>query len=472
MVIQNIVFPDEFCPEESIYFHTDGKTDAKNGTVLLKEGEYFSTFAYMNVLDAGFWRTYTDVRDITLRLFTVGKGSLKIYIKKENETELFKELEFSAGQMDTDLSSIEDGLIYFSLTAKEPSCFLRAFYSSEIRQPNEVRIAAAAAGISGRLENVLAALEESSFFEKEKALYGALKVYSEEGEKEPPLFDTLLSRIREDRGEFPCTHVLFLTDEGEFRIEGLYRLYAFLSMVKEEYKDSPVSATVLCGSARNVIHTSKEVWNHSEIIHKDEGKDISSGVNILTRESLTEDASEGGSYALWRLCAYPAGYALENRPYPFYGGEGSAEYGLRCGKEPAELKGFEAFGGAFEKEKSPEDIYYEVRNGLITDMMESYETDVFPVLGRWNKKYKLYKSAGAAKERYCCALALRHASKPGLCRKNSGKAPAGSFRILKRKRLLKPAAVLLKGFSVIYIYIGYSFFRDRYIRIRREQRWQ
>ena len=466
MIIQNIVFPDAECAESAVYFHTDGKISSENNTVFLKEGEYFSSYAYMNVLDIGFWKKYTDVRDITLRLFAVGKGELKIYIKNGEDTAVYKELEYGAGQTDIDLSDIEEGLVYFSLAAKEASCLLKAFYSSAIREPNEVRIAAAAAGISGRLKEVSDKLGGSLFFKQDAACCGKLKVYCAEGGFEGTVFDSLLFNIRQDQENFRCTHIVFMTDEGDFCEEGLYRLYAFFSMVKEEYKDRPVSGRIFYSDKRSVVYSSCEKWNGSDIIHSD------GGLDVALPENIAGCGAPYGDYGLWRLCAYPAQYPLSEKPFAFYGVYTDAEYGLRYGKKPLVIRGFEAFGGAFEKEKLPEDIYYEARNGLVLDMMESYEADAFPVLERWNAKYRLYKEAGDSKGCFGCALALLHASRPGIFRKKGGKAPKKTSDILKRKRLLKPACVLVKWFALAYIYTGYSFFRDRFTDIRRKQTWQ
>lgn len=466
MVIQNIVFPDSSCAQDTIYFHTDGKVNPEDNTVFLNKGEYFSAYAYINVLDIGFWKKYTDVRDITLRLFTVGKGELKIYIKKEEGTEVFKELSYGAGQTDIDLGEVKEGLVYFSVTAEEPSCFLKAFYSSEIRKPNEVKIAAACAGINGRLKEVSEKLGGSLFFGNKKPYCGNLKVYSEEGDSPDGVFDTLLFRIRQDYENFPCTHTVFMTDEGDFCEEGFYRLFAFLSTVKEEYKDRPVSGRIFYSENRSVIYGGAEKWDNTQALHTDGGLDVS------LPEGIKPDKEPFGDYGLWRLCAYPADYSLKERPFLFYRGFADAEYGLRSSSKPLVLRGFEAWGGSFEKEKTPEDIYYEVRSAFVLNMTEKYEADAFFVLEKWNEKYKFYKEYAGPEERYCCALALAHAARPGIFRKRSGRAPEKSFAVLNRKKLVKPAAVLLKGAAAAYIYIGYSFFRDRYIEIRREQRWQ
>ena len=66
MVIQNLVFPDEICPEREMYFRAGEETKIEEDHIWIPFGDCISTDTYMNGLNLACWGTYTGIKEVIL----------------------------------------------------------------------------------------------------------------------------------------------------------------------------------------------------------------------------------------------------------------------------------------------------------------------------------------------------------------------------------------------------------------------
>lgn len=79
IILQNLVFPDEICPEEEMYYRSLENMKKKEKGFLLAPGASVTADTYMNVLDVGWLQKYTQIEQILLELQVLGSGKLKIW---------------------------------------------------------------------------------------------------------------------------------------------------------------------------------------------------------------------------------------------------------------------------------------------------------------------------------------------------------------------------------------------------------
>jgi len=344
-----------------------------------------------------------------------------------------------------------ESLCFFEMEAIEETMFYSACYVSEDIVPNEVRIAVIICTYhrNKQLLHNLHMFLNSRFWLEADECYEKLKIYVVDNGRDirPDFKDERvrifpnsnagggsggftrgLKEVCADQDVFPCTHTVFMDDDVEFRMESFYRLYALLSLLKPEYRMRPVAGRMFRMNNRHVQYTAAEIWNKGKIIHVGGERDM------RHRNNLSERNLSSGDYGGWWLCAYPALYSLNNKPFPFFIHCDDVEYGLRCGERPLILRGFQVWHETFEFRITPKIIYYDIRNALVVNMIKavSGETDYGLIITDWKQRLDGYHNAGAWKEKYLCALALWHFGKVGIFNNRKGKLPEIHMHIAEK----------------------------------------
>ena len=500
MNLLTLSFPDSVCEEKNIYFRTNGSfapAGARPAMVRLKDGERLSSYTYMNVFDMGFWRKYSCIKKFMLTLCVQGAGIVRICVRKGDVEKLFKEEELNGGTYETDISAIEDGLVFFCLKARGDLAFKGGAFFTPQEAPNEVYIAVNTVTYhrNEELRANLHTFTKSFFFDEKNAFYGRLKIYiTDNGDDFAPEetgasgnlcinslneagalinicrnsnkgggsggFARGISEIKKDAQNFPATHIVFMDDDVLFQQDSFGRLFAFLSFVREEYRDNPVAGRMFDADNRNIQYTAAEVWNGGELVHMEASLDMSLSENVLEEAQIT------GDYGGWWLCAYPALFLFKNAPYPFFLHCDDCEMGLRCARETLVLRGFQVWHETWDKKLTPKTAYYDARNSFILNMMENDENASGENIRRWRALLDFYHNEGRRKEKYFCALALWHASRPGLFQKTKGELLAKYEKLSQNRLYVKLAAPGLRRAAQRRMERRYGAVRQKYLEIR------
>jgi hypothetical protein len=132
LIVQNLIFP--YLGDTQLYFRIDnGKIDNKK--IFLKKNGVLKTNTFFNIFSAGKWFKYTDLQDLSLRLYGNGKVKLSIFqLYNENEKELevySKDFELETNpvvELPKNVWQFNTGMIFFSLTAYENAVLEKADY--------------------------------------------------------------------------------------------------------------------------------------------------------------------------------------------------------------------------------------------------------------------------------------------------------------------------------------------------------
>ena len=488
MIIQNIIFPDEACPEEALYFCTGGEIKNNERIVFLKAGQTLSSETYMNAFDIGWWRKYTVLRNISLRLSLCGEGKVWLCRILRGETEFLEEKSFKNEEIIFSLSEIKEGLIFFKVSAETKVIFRKGFYYEKSGALRDVRLAVNTVTFhrNAQLKKNLDKFKKSQFFQRGHSLYGRLKVYVTDNGDDFKYedssgfinicsnsnrgggsggFERGLEEIKKEWKNFPASHVVFMDDDVEFQMESFYRLFAFYSYVTKEYEAFPTAGRMFCLDNRALQYTAAEKWNKGELIHLEGNLDMS------LKENLKEEKNMAGDYGGWWLCAYPAGFALKNKPYPFFLHCDDAEYGLRSGKKAFILRGFQVWHETAASKANLKAVYYDSRNSFILNTMEGGSADSREVLGLWKKKLDFYHNQGMYKEKYYYALGLWDAAEPKRFKKNFGEISQSVLKT-ENEKIFKAAAALLHRAAEKKTEKNFSRIKKSYLFLRSTRKWQ
>ncbi|MCM1086861.1 MAG: glycosyltransferase [Muribaculaceae bacterium] len=231
------------------------------------------------------------------------------------------------------------------------------------------------------LYHSLGVIQSSRFFQTNDSLYGKLQVYVVDNASEISIpkeefisvyhnpntggsggFTRGLVEIRKELPEAGTTHVIFMDDDVEFIPETLYRLYALLSLIKEEYRDEVIAGRMFRMDDRKVQYTAAEIWNRGNIRH------LGFNADMTQLDALKEvNDNTGAEYGGWWFCCFPMSFAKNNNPLPFFLHCDDVEYGLRHGGTPIILNGIQVWHETYEYRQTPVMAYYDCRNSLVVN---------------------------------------------------------------------------------------------------------
>lgn len=493
MVIQNVIFPDEVCGIGEMYFRIYGNYEMKGCPVELRPGDTLSTDTYMNILDIGYWKKYTQLEMIVLNIRAEGRYKIRFFNVCDKKTNILLEEEVTdcgKGEIAYTLPAhMQEGFFYFQIEAREKTFFYSAMYTTETISKRKVRMAVDICTFhrNKQLRGNLLKFAESSFFDKKSELYGKLKVYVIDNGDDfyfPGInegieicrnsnrgggtggFTRGLEEIKAHYDGFPCTHTVFMDDDVEFQMESFYRLYAFFSLIKEGYADRSLAGRMFRLDQRNIQYTAVEKWNQGNIFHVGGNKDMSQREHVIEEKDLT------GEYGGWWMCAYPAEISLKNKPFPFFIHCDDVEYGLRQKKSVLTLNGVQVWHETYEYRINPKIQYYDIRNPLAVNVMQGEFSDAEQLISGWKKRMTEYHNAGKQTEKYLCALALWHFGRGCIFGISKGKLSGFHMRVSKKEKLLEVITPVFYRIAERYVRLNYKKIVERYKKSREESIWQ
>lgn len=493
MVIQNIIFPDEVCDAEEMYFRIHGNGYRKRDGIELQPTGTLTTDTYMNVLDLGHWKTYTQLQSPELHIWAEGSFVLCICrITGETEHTLFEQ-EYTLGERQEIVCSLpgsfEDGLIYFRIKALTQIIFYQALYEASGNGQRKVLLAVDLCTFhrNHQLAANLRRFAESLFCDRQSELYDSLHVcVVDNGDDfEAPFeadwlkifrnsnqgggtggFTRGLAELKKQYGTFPFTHVVFMDDDVEFQMESFYRLYAFLALMRPEYTDRSIAGRMFRLDQRNIQYTAVEKWNQGNILH------VGGNLDMNQRENLQEEKEQTGEYGGWWLCVFPAEIVQKYKPFPFFLHCDDVEYGLRQKKDVLTLRGFQVWHETYEYRVNPQILYYDVRNALTVNAMLGVFPDAELAVAGWRQRMGAYHANGKRTEEFLCALAMWHFGKRKIYKCKRGKLTKSGLWFSRQIILLKAIMPVFHRLAERYIRKHFENIMECYQKEREEAIWQ
>lgn len=492
MVLQSATFPDKVCNITELCFRTTGQIE--EGRIILLPGQMVSTDTYMNAVDLGHWNYYTTALPEQLKLCAMGRFLLSLYVlRRGKETEIYREEYFGDGKSTEEIflpENIREGILFWKIQAITNVIFHSAWYETvEMRKSREVRISLNICTYhrNRQIERNLDILKQSAFFQLNNALYGRLHIYVTDnggdfqcGIKSPYIkifqnenkgggtggFTRGLREMNQNYDAFPYTHTIFMDDDVEFQIESFYRLFAFLSFLKEQYRLNPVAGRMFRRDKKNIQYTAAEYWNQGNIVHIEGNRDMS------LKECLSEETSITGDYGGWWFCCYPSEITRKYQPFPFFLHCDDAEYGLRQKKEALILRGVQVWHETFEYRISPQIVYYDIRNALIVNVVQGYEKDYEEILRGWRQRTTDYHNQNEQKMKYMAILAMWDFLSGNVGLKRQGQISTVGLKISDYTEVLKWISPVFRRVTEIRIKRSFRKSAAKYKERMEKEVWQ
>ena len=366
----------------------------------------------------------------------------------------------TAEQLQFPFREREASCVYLSLyTETETECYDAWYLCRENRAKGRmphIRVIICTYRRREALEENLARLRASRFFDTEDALYGRLSVCVVDNASELPSIREPLLRLchnpntggsggfgrgireaRQDEAACGITHVVFMDDDARVQMESFYRLYALLALQKREYRDAVVAGRMFCLGQEQVQYTAAEIWNGGELRHVGWKLDMRKrenlrGVNAAElaetpcgaagiRETEHPGIRRGmgcgreAEYGGWWFACYPMEFVRRNDPLPFFLHCDDVEYGLRHRREhrgepcavPMLLNGIQVWHETAEMRQDVVMAYYDVRNALVVNAIYGKESDAERFLAPWRHMLARPHPKGDYRYGYMAVRALR-----------------------------------------------------------------
>ena len=404
MILQSIIFSDDICKENEIFFRVYGGADPlemfKDKELHIPAGVSVSFDAYMNIFDLKKWRGLTGMDEVYLKAECEGEGTLRVFFMDTGKKKMVAERHVdpsSDGEAGL-FFNIKDGEGYLQVEAEADGEFVIRSMSFCVSDApvNNVNLAAVICTY-GRRDKVLATIERLSGI-KDLSLYvvdnkkelpekkdAALTICQNENTGGSGGFTRGLELIREDHDKKNFSHVIFIDDDAFVNTEAIKRTHALLSFLKPEYADRSLAGRMFLTEEPWVQHTAVEIWNGGDIRH------IEGSWDMRRRENLPEiNDADGGEYG-----GFWYSFAKDNDPLPLFLHCDDVEYGLRQGKEPIILNGIQVWHESPLRRGTHIAAYYDIRNSMIVNSLgydgKSVEKASAFIFKEWRKKLDLYR---------------------------------------------------------------------------------
>lgn len=402
MRLQNIILPStDTCAEESMYFRRMGNVYyawCTDWIDIYKDGSV-SFDTYFNGFSAEKWAKYTHVKTVALTLQLSGYVRVTLMRKEKQGENILTEYagEYLCVTQKDEVkaftfpinTAVSSGMYCFTLTGIDGvSSFYGGFYAADL-PPEAVRPVKIGVDIctfrrEKFVEQNLRVLNERFLENPGSLLFDKLEVFISDNAK--TLDATALASekihvfpnrnvggaggftrgmIEIRKAGAGITHILLMDDDVILEPECLFRTYALLSCVKDEYRDAFVGGAMLRLDNRYLQTESGAVWNGGQLVS------LKSGLDLRTLDAcLFNEFEERTQYNAWWYCAFPVEVAAdENLPMPVFIRGDDVEYGLRNMKHLILMNGICVWHEPFEHKYSSYLYYYILRNRLIDNAL-------------------------------------------------------------------------------------------------------
>src|SRR4051794_3155608 len=413
-LLQRVLMPRPADPRKVRTLYLDEERSERvrvddRATGHLTAGDEVSFATYFNAFPAAYWRRWTSLSSVVLRLRLSGVGRIDVYRSKADGTIVHTTGTPVSGteeqvELELDLTPFVDGGWYwFDLTADEELTVLDAGWYAD-REP--LRAGRLAVGICtfNRPADCVAAVATIAGDPVVDAELTAV-VVADQGNKKVrddahfgPVADQLGDRLilveqgnlggsggfaramHETLEQTDATHLLFLDDDVQLEADSLHRALAF-----SRFTDSPmlVGGQMLALQDRSVLHTMGEVVDRHSFLYRPAAYGVMQ--HDFAKNSLRETAElhrrVDVDYNAWWMCLIPRETAERiGLPLPLFIKWDDAEYGLRAGAagyRTVTLPGAAIWHLAWTDKDDVSDwqAYFFARNRLIVAALHSPHED-------------------------------------------------------------------------------------------------
>lgn len=408
MLIQKILFPcPEVCDEWEMYFRgVSGQRCTKEG-IQLKKGETLSLETYFNAFSIGKWVTYTRIGNLSLELDFCGKIKVRGYhaqgsvYQEPNPEDNMKQCYFYGkarrDEIEIETEAREDGctvnfplqykegIVYVILEAEEDTVFYGGGYHSQCREKNDVTLALGICTFKREeflKKNVNLVLSEI-IHNADSPLYNRLEIYISDNGQTVPLdtfpeekvhlypnrnvggaggFTRDMIEALFKRKDSPFTHMILMDDDIILDCNVLERTYAFLQLMKEEYRNAMLGGELFELDERYLQFEAGASFRKTVIqsYHQKWDMRIPDAVSANEIESPL-------NFCGWWYCCIPVTFIRkDNLPIPVFIHRDDVEYGMRNEENGTILLNGICVWHPQGPNKAPVAMnYYDVRNDLI-----------------------------------------------------------------------------------------------------------
>ncbi|MCM1306771.1 MAG: glycosyltransferase [Bacteroides sp.] len=378
MLLYNISFPNKnVCGASELYL----RGGEFLGDCVFIEGGRRATFdTYFNCFSHVKYKRYTRAREVTLKLELQGKGALSLCRYDGEMTEVLAEKDFDGNcEIGVNIADLQDnGFIYFAIDAKDDCklysggwhCDLQAdfvkigvvictYKREEYVRRNLSNLTAYTRTLSDRFFDVFVVDNGQTLTDD----FGdGVRIIPNENTGGSGGFTRGMKEVCEAcAGEY--THFLLMDDDIVFDTELLWRTYAMLGLLKEEYKNASVGGAMLILDRPYVQQVLGDDWDGLNVKSRRKKVDVRNPVEIV----LNEEDSEPDYNAWFYMCMPVSTVEKYGYPLPFFIKCDDIEYGLRAAEHVITSSGIAVWHEDFDAKYSPELEYYARRNGLITN---------------------------------------------------------------------------------------------------------
>ena len=414
MKLQTIQYPSEsICNEESLYIQ--------------REGEWISFGGYFNLFYLEKHHRYCNIDKLTLELKVRGISSIKIMHDRNVVSEVNVESfdtgynrirralgkgRFSGEDKNTDVLDVsielpydkyDKGVFYFKALISDPEKWsIKGAYYGTAEKYNPVEVAV----------NICTYRREMYVLRNMKNLISYAKEHGEEAFDKLHVFivdngrtlleNRELERIISDnrfievipnantggaggfkrgmeeaikrREELSLSHLLMMDDDAVFDPDLFVRLYGFLSVLKDEFKEITVGGSLMREDYQYIQHAAGEWFSNYKVINEHPLVDLRT-FDACTSEFMTGTEKEHQLYGAWWCCCYSMNaITSENLPLPIFVHHDDIQFGMgQTERGIVFLNGIGVWHQGFETSFPGVKQYYNMRNTLIT--MQMYEPE-------------------------------------------------------------------------------------------------
>ena len=424
MLLQSVVFYSDPCQAQEIYLRSrQGRilADRTGHCVRIPEGETLSTFTYMNLFDGGFWKNVSGMADFSCRLLLCGKAMIRLWIMQDGKKSLLAERQAdcpSAAVVELPFGIQSQGLVFFTMEAAMETVLYSASYEAACT-PAQTHMSLVICTYRRQeaLGHIIDVLKGSRFFDPDSPCYGKLsirvvdngaqmneqyerpfRVYRNRNEGGAGGFRRGMEESRRDEQSYGISHVILMDDDVDIIPETFYRLYALLSVMKEEMRSRVVAGRMFRKDTPWVQYTAAEIWNDSDIAHVGFLQDMRDEAALLDVNACD------GEYSGWWFACFPMDYIRDNDPIPFFLHCDDVEYGLRHGGIPIILNGIQVWHETADRRQNPRIDYYDTRNAMIVNDLLGMSREELE--RRWLEKITAFHVRGEVLSEYMAIRAM------------------------------------------------------------------
>ena len=399
MRLQTIEFPSEsICSSEEMYFH--------------RQKNQLDFDGYFNLFYIEKRKKYCSLGGLKLVIRLKGASEIRLMHNREllrqiplDEQAAECEYEFEFPYQDT-----QEGVFWFSLRAKSPEHIaVSGYYEGMSAEYRPVSIAAVICTykrehyvyrnlqcfkqvlnqkeleISRNLrlflvDNGQTLQENTDVMELAAECGGRVQIIPNRNAGGAGGFTRgMIEALRQKERE-GLTHVLLMDDDAVFETDLFVRLYGFLSILKEPYKDLTVGGNLLREDFPYLQHAGGEVFRDFKIHNEQVLMDLRSYENCV-QEFMCSPEVPRNIYSGWWCCCFSLNTVRENNlPIPFFLHFDDIEYCLRNNRQGILfLNGIGVWHKGFEWNFAGANRYYDVRNSLITTAIHQPDLSPFAV---------------------------------------------------------------------------------------------